>query len=236
MGELLFVGGLIVVGYLAWQPWYTSVVVQGQQQALSAETSSQLHTHAPAASADESEQWDGVIPATAVAPADEVFGVMYVPAFKKTFANRIAEGTVGRTVLNVTEKGIGRYSSTQMPGEPGNFAVAAHRSGPLTTPFKEVMNLRLGDPIFVETNQGWYTYRFRSVEYVLPDEVDVLNPFPRLQGVPGEDQILTLTTCHPKDFGNLERAIAYAVLDDFQPSSMGAPAELLEYNPAVGKA
>jgi sortase A len=229
IGELLFVSGLIVVGYLVWQPWYTGVVVVGQQAELSAATSAELQTATP-----EEPVTPGVIPVAAQTTANEVFGVMYVPAFGDTFANRIAEGTSRGEVLNVTEKGIGRYANSQMPGEPGNFAVAAHRSGPRTTPFKEIMNLRVGDGIFVETAEGWYTYRFRSIEYVLPDESDVLLPFPRLEGAPGVDQILTLTTCHPKDFGSDERAIAYSVLESFQPRSDGPPAELLEVNPSVG--
>lgn len=229
IGELLFVSGLIVVGYLFWQPWYTGVVVTGQQVELSAETSSQLRENAP-------EVEPGTVPVAARVADNEVFANMYVPAFGETFVNRVAEGTSRENVLNVSEKGIGRYSTTQMPGEPGNFAVAAHRSGPRTTPFKELMNLRVGDPIFVETAEGWYTYRFRSIEFVLPHESDVLSPFPRLEGVPGDDQILTLTTCHPKDFGADERAIAYAVFEDFQPSADGPPEELLEHNPGLTKA
>lgn len=231
VGELLFTGGLIVVGYLVWQPWYTTTVVVAQQAELSAQTSAELRTAQPAAPVEP-----GVIPAAAKVAENEVFGVMYVPAFGPTFANRLAEGTSPRYVLNDGDKGIGRYEKTQMPGEPGNMALAAHRSGPFTTPFRDVMSLRVGDPLFVETAEGWYTYRFRSLEYVLPDESDVLLPFPRLEGTPGTDQILTLTTCHPENWSIAERAIAYAVLEDFQPSSEGAPAELLEVNPGVGEA
>lgn len=231
IGELLFVSGLAVGGYLIWQPWQTGVVVTAKQVELSARDSA---AWSAAAEADPVE-WTGEIPVTpAVAPA-EVFGVLYVPAFGASYANRMAETTDWWTVLNLDEKGIGRYETTQMPGEPGNFAVAGHRSGPLINSFKEIMNLRVGDPMYVETAQGWYTYRFRSFEYVWPNEVDVLNPFPRLEGVPGQDQILTLTTCHPKDAGSAERAIAYAVLDSFQPLSMGAPAELRAVNPTFGE-
>jgi sortase A len=232
LGELLFVSGLVIVGYLLWQPWYTGVIVTGEQRSLAAETSEALRASQPEAA---SEQAGGDIPIASTVAANEVFGNMYVPAFGDSFVNRLAEGTSRTEVLNVSEKGIGRYETTQMPGEPGNFAVAAHRSGPRTTPFKEVMNFRVGDPVFVETAEGWYTYRFRSLEYVWPDEVDVLAPFPRLDGVPGVDQILTLTTCHPKDFGADERVIAYAVLDDFQPASMGPPAELLESHAGLGE-
>lgn len=90
------------------------------------------------------------------------------------------------------------------------------------------MNLRVGDPLFIETADGWYTYRFRSIEYVMPVSGEVLSPFPWLDGVAGQDQILTLTTCHPKLSGNTERAISYAVLESFQPTSDGVPAEFTE--------
>lgn len=232
IGELLFVSGLVVVGYFAWQPWYTTVVIAGEQVEISKQVSAQLR-ETPAQAEQPAEP--GMVPVTARVDENDEFGVVYVPAFGPTFANVLAQGTSPRHVLNASDRGVGHYDSTQMPGEPGNVAFAAHRSGPFTTPFRDVMNLRVGDPIFIETAEGWYTYRFRSLEYVLPDEVDVLSPFPRLEGIPGTDQILTLTTCHPENWSIAERAIAYAVLDGFQPSSEGAPAELLEYNPALAE-
>lgn len=230
IGELLFMSGLIVVGYIVWQPWYTGTVVVAEQAKLAEDFSAQLKAAAPA------EPYDGVVPVATRVQTDDAFALMYIPAFGSTFVNNVAEGVSRSEVLNVTEKGIGHYEKTQMPGEPGNFAVAAHRSGPRTTPFKEVMNLRLGDKIYMQTAEGWYTYSFRSIEYVLPEESDVLLPFPRLADTPGVDQILTLTTCHPKDFGSDERAIAYAVFDSFQPTSDGPPAELVKVNPSVGAA
>ncbi len=235
IGELLLVGGLAIAGYLVWQPWHTGVVVTEKQVELSARDSAAWNDAAAGTDVDvEAAAWSGETPVVDRVAAAEVFGVLYVPAFGATYANRMAETTDWWTVLNLDEKGIGHYEATQMPGEPGNFVVAGHRSGPLINSFKEVMNLRVGDPMFIETAQGWYTYRFRSFEYVWPNEVDVLNPFPRLTGTPGADQILTLTTCHPKDYGSDERAIAYAVLESYQPLSAGAPAELAALNPNFG--
>ena len=224
--------GLAIMGYFGWQHLQTEVVVVGKQQELSAADSARWEAASPPETA---EPWDGEVPVVPQPQPAEVFGVLYVPAFGASYANRMAETTDWWTVLNLDEKGIGHYEETQMPGEPGNFAVAGHRSGPLINSFREVMNLRLGDHMYVETEQGWYTYRFRSIEYVLPTEVDVLNPFPRLDGVPGEDQILTLTTCHPKEAGSDERAIVYAVFEDYQPRSEGPPAALAEVNPNVGE-
>lgn len=232
IGELLFVSGLVIVGYFGWQVLQTEVVATGKQQQLSASDSARWESESES---KPQAPWDGDIPVVPQPDAAEVFGVLYVPAFGETYANRMAETTDWWTVLNLDEKGIGHYETTQMPGEPGNFAVAGHRSGPLINSFREVMNLRLGDSLYIETEQGWYTYRFRSIEYVLPTEVDVLNPFPRLDGVPGEDQILTLTTCHPKEAGSDERAIVYAVFEGFQPRSAGPPESLAEINPNVGR-
>lgn len=223
VGELLLLGGIGTLGYLVWQPWYTTTVVAGQNAVIADELSAEWRAQPPA------PVEPGVIPVTAVPAAGETFGVLRVPAFGRDFAFRIAEGTDMGQVLNNPELGIGRYETSQMPGQPGgNMAIAAHRSGPATTPFRDVMNLRVGDPLFVETADGWYTYRFRSIEYVLPDQVEVLSPFPWLSGVAGQDQILTLTTCHPKWSGNTERAISYAVLESFQPTADGVPAEFTE--------
>ncbi|MFA5607007.1 MAG: class E sortase [Leucobacter sp.] len=226
LGELLLVAGLAVFGYIVWQPWHTGLGVTAKQTELAAEESARWD-------AEYDSVYTGEVPVTAQPAPSETFAVLHVPSFGTTYANAVAETTDWWTVLNLDEKGIGRYENTQLPGEVGNVALAGHRSGPLINSFREIMNLRVGDPLFIETADGWYTYRFRSIEYVLPNEVDVLNPFPRLEGQPGTDQILTLTTCHPKLAGSDERAIAYSVYEAFQPRSDGPPAELMELNPTM---
>lgn len=226
IGELLLVAGLGVLGYIVWQPWHTGTTVAAKQLSLADADSARWDAEA------KPLETDG-IPVPDKPEPGEVFAIMRAPALSTTFANRIAETTDWWTVLNLDEKGIGRYETTQLPGEVGNFAVAAHRSGPLINPFREVMNFRVGDPIFIETADGWYVYRFRSIEYALPTEVDVLNPFPRIEGSPGEDMILTMTTCHPRLAGSDERAIAYSVFEGFQPRVDGPPAELLKLNPTM---
>ena len=226
IGEVLLLGGLGVLGYIVWQPWHTGLTVTAKQTDIAAEHSAKWDREAVP------QQTEG-IPVTAVPAPSETFATLHAPAFGTSYANAIGETTDWWTVLNLDEKGIGHYETTQMPGQPGNFALAGHRSGPLINSFREVMNLRVGDPLFIETQDGWYTYRFRSIEYVLPDETDVLNPFPRLEGEPGVDQIMTFTTCHPKMSGSDERAIAYSVFEGFQPRSDGPPQELLDLNPQL---
>ena len=76
-----------------------------------------------------------------------------------------------------------------MPGETGNFAVAGHRTT-YGKPFSDIETLRIGDAIVVETEAGWYTYRFRTLEYVKPTETSVLNATPQLDVAAGEVKLL----------------------------------------------
>ncbi|WGD37357.1 class E sortase [Lysinibacter sp. HNR] len=232
LGEILITAGVLVLGFIVWQPIWSSTVVANQTATASQAQRDQWEANAQPSDA-EGIMYDEDIPLPTPAAPGEHFGILYAPAFGPGFRAGIGGGTDVRTVLNNYDLGIGHYSNTQLPGEVGNFAIAAHRSGWVPTPFREIMNLRVGDPLVVETENGYYTYRFRNVEYVLPTQVDVLNPFPRLEGQPGVDRILTMTTCHPKLSGSLERAIGYAVFESFQPRSAGMPQELIDLDPTL---
>jgi sortase A len=127
-------------------------------------------------------------------------------------------------VLNNPRLGVGHYPDTQLPGEVGNFAVAAHRTT-YGAPFNKIADLRVGDKIYVQTRDGWYTYGFRTLEYVRPTGVGVLEPVPQAPGTPALDRVITLTSCNPM-FSAAERIIAYGVLEHWQPASVGPPAAL----------
>lgn len=237
IGEILIVSGVAVFGYIVWQPWHTGITVQNQQQQLSENLSSTWTFDDQTASSSPAESFSfaGDVPVIAGQAPDDSFAILYVPAFGSSYANVIAEGVSPEGVLNPSDKGIGRYSSTQQIGEIGNVGLAAHRSGAFITPFRDITNLRVGDPLFIETSEGWYVYRYRSTEYVAPDASEVLNPFPRLEGQISEDRILTLTSCHPKEWSTDERVISYSVFEEFIPKSEGPPAELVELNPRFAK-
>ena len=36
----------------------------------------------------------------------------------------------------------------------------------------EIEKLQIGDGLYVQTTDGWYTYGFRDLEYVMPKSVD----------------------------------------------------------------
>ena len=150
---------------------------------------------------------------------------MYVPRFGDGSQRRIAEGT-GLDVLNSSDLGVGHYPGTQMPGQVGNFAIASHRSA-YGGGMHEIEQLQLGDAIYIQTKDGWYTYRFRDFEYVTPETVDVLAPVPHHPDLAPTDRIVTLTSCNPL-YSTAERIIAYGVLESWQPSTAGPPAEIAD--------
>ena len=219
LGELLITAGGFVLLFLGWQLWFNDLVVGNQ-----------LHEE----SLHQSSTWQGnTSTAEHGTPNDppvldkpdgtgEVFGLMLIPRFGDEYYRPIAEGTGTVEVLNKGE--IGHYPSSQMPGEVGNFAVAAHRTS-YGKPFNGLSNLRVGDRIYVETADGWYKYIFRNLEYVQPTGVGVIAPVPQADGTAPVDRLMTMTSCNPL-FSAAERIIAYSVYDTFYPRADGPPDEI----------
>jgi sortase A len=232
LGELLITAGVLVFLFLGWQLWLNDLIVGAGQNKVGVsigqgwDASAPNHAHATAPAPTATPAPVGTTfgdPVVAVAPGDTVtFAVMYVPRFGADYARSVSEGVETATVLD--RNGIGHYPGTQMPGQVGNFAVAAHRTTH-GAPFKQLATLQVGDRLYVQTQDGYYTYDFRGLEYVRPTGVGVLDPVPQLPGVAPTDRILTMTSCNPL-FSAAERIIAYASLESWQPSSAGPPAAI----------
>ena len=121
-------------------------------------------------------------------------GLLVIPRIKQRQV--IVEGTA-KTDL---ESGPGRYIRSAYPGQPGNAAIAGHRTT-FGAPFFNLALMRPGDSIFVQTQQG--NFRYDVIDacrpkcsgsgsfIVSPNDRTVLAPTPG-------DNLLTLTTCHPK--------------------------------------
>jgi len=162
-------------------------------------------------------------PVVLAEPADaQVFGVMHIPRFGSDYAVKIAGGVSRPRTLDPI--GIGHYPGTPMPGAEGNVALAAHRTT-FGKPFNLIATLHIGDAIVIETADGWYTYRFRTLEYVKPDAIAVIAPVPQQVGVAADGRYLTMTSCSPM-YSRAERIIAYSSFESFTRRSAGAPASL----------
>ncbi len=82
-------------------------------------------------------------------------------------------------------RAVGHLSSSALPGEWGNVALAGHRD----TFFRPLRDIRVGDEIKFKTSQHIFEYRVESIEVVGPGNVRVL------KATTGRD--LTLLTCFP---------------------------------------
>jgi len=224
LGELLITGGALVLLFLGWQLWWNDMVVANQQTQAATEISRHWIEQAPSAPPSTQPTANPAEPVVAAQPGKgEAFAVLYIPRYGEDYHRTIGQGT-GLSVLNSPRLGIGHYPDTQMPGEVGNFAVAAHRSAN-GGGMHLIDTFQLGDPIYVQTADGYYTYRFRDLQYVKPSAVEVLAPVPNEPGATPTDRIITLTSCNPL-YSTAERVIAYGVFESWRPTSAGPPAEL----------
>ncbi len=119
-------------------------------------------------------------------------------------------------------KGPGHYTSTPMPGQPGNASIAGHRTT-WGAPFNRIDELDPGDEITMRTVQGTFVYRVVEQDngkghfIVTPDRVDVLD-----QDFVEHPNRLTLTACHPK-FSAAQRIIVVAELVGEPTPFIGPP-------------
>lgn len=224
LGDLLLTAGVVVLLFVGWQLWIGDAIIGAQFKseagALTEEWAAAPLT--PDSSAPSIAPGPVEPPAMAPPGNGEVFGVLRIPRLGPDYQFKLAGGVSASVTLDPI--GIGHYPDTAMPGQEGNFAIAGHR-GSHGAPFADLPSLHIGDAVVVETPDGWYTYRFRNLEYVRPDGVQVLLPVPQQPEVQATDKLITMTTCSPR-FGSTERAIAYGVFESYTPRADGPPASL----------
>ncbi len=223
-GEVLITIGVLVLLFLVWQVYINNAVLANQQANITKNQSQAWATVTPtAAPSDAPEQTDfGPPPVLAPVGVGEQFAIIYIPRLGADSQRAASNSVDPGSVLN--HGYYGRYPNTQWPGEPGNFALAIHRTG-WGSSFADVPKLQAGDKIFVETADGYYTYTFRNYEYVMPTAVNVVAPVPGSQAAPGNQMLITITTCNPL-LGDAERMITYGVFESWRPRTAGPPAAI----------
>ena len=98
----------------------------------------------------------------------------------------IVEGTQP----NNLRSGIGHLPGTSEIGQPGNCALAGHRSYTFGHFFNRLNELVVGDEILISTKELKYRYKVYQILEVKPDDVSVLKGSK-------DESILTLITCTP---------------------------------------
>ncbi|WEK61512.1 MAG: class E sortase [Candidatus Microbacterium colombiense] len=231
LGELLLTAGVLVLLFVSWQMWIGDIIIAAQKNEEGAAVSAQWAAGPapelpPLVETDDgTTEYEPVIPK---APADtEKLGQMHIPRFGADYNFGIYGGTSRARTLD--DLGIGVYTNSKMPGEVGNFAMAGHRTT-WGKPFNQLDKLQLNDAIVVETPDGWFTYRFRTLEYVKPTQTDVLADVPQMPEVSTGERYITLTACSPL-YSLAERIVAYGVFESFQPRAEGPPTALTDPPP-----
>lgn len=200
-GLVLCVVGLLLVLFVVYQLWGTALYENEAQSHLRSELSSKLHRPVPASAAPttrggSSSQNEpassaglpplasGPAPPEPDPPINAPVGLLSIPSIGVSFT--IVEG-VGAAQL---EQGPGHYPGTPLPGEPGNAAVAGHRTT-YAHPFYDLTNLHKGDAIYVLTPQGRFKYTVVGSQVVAPTDTAILDST-------SSAPTLTLTTCNPR--------------------------------------
>jgi sortase A len=229
LGELSITLGVLLLLFVTWQLWWTDVEADREQgrltQALEREWLAEAGVSDVEAAPVPSE------PAESTAPPPppqtpvpelpgEAFAILRVPAFGADYAKPVLAGTS----VSVLREGVGHYDGSTAPGEVGNFALAGHRTT-YGAPFYSINVLDPGDPLVVQTADGYYTYRVTSSEIVSPAQTEVVAPVPGQPGVAPTEAMITLTSCHPR-YSARQRYIVHGVFDSYQPLEAGPPVVL----------
>jgi sortase A len=120
------------------------------------------------------------------------FALIRVPAFGRNWQFAIVEGTA----LSQLALGPGHVAGTGLPGQPGNFVVAAH-DVTAGNPFLHLRALRYPDKVYVYTRSRVYEYEVRSERITRYTNVGVEYPVPGHPGVAPHRSLITLITCTP---------------------------------------
>lgn len=149
----------------------------------------------------------------------DILGVVSIPSIDLRLP--VLEGIDG----GVLDQGVlGHYPGTGIPGSIGNFAIAGHRTTH-GAPLYDIDQIAVGDPIVVQTPQGWDVYVMDRQRIVDPAAVEVLAPVPDDPQASPTEASMVLTSCHPK-LSAEKRMVVYASLDRHVPKDRGPPEEL----------
>ena len=193
IGQLLITAGLVVLLFCVYELKVTNLYTHQQQKALDSTLS---------------RQWAAPTPKGPRPAAYDGAGIarLYLPTLGRKEVHVVVEG-VSREDL---KKGPGHYPGTDGPGMVGNMVISGHRTT-YGAPFNRVDELKVGDPIVLETRTFFYTYRVTGTTVVSPDAIGETDHVPNQPGATPTQRLLTLTTCNPK-YSATTRLIVRAVL------------------------
>jgi sortase A len=197
VGKTFISSGLLILLFVAYELWGTGIAEARSQHSLrkqfEAAVPAPRPTTPPATLPDETTTTAVPLPPP---PVGAALAIIKIPSAGIDAA--VVEG-VGVPDL---KKGPGHYPKTPLPGQPGNTAIAGHRTT-YGAPFYHLDQVKAGDPIFISTRDGTFHYSVVSQHDVSPNDVSVIDAT--------TDNRLTLTTCTPR-FTAEKRLVVVAAL------------------------
>lgn len=201
--------GLLLLSFVAYQLWGTALYEHNAQNQLRHELKGKLHAPPPTttppstvpgettSTASTATVVNELAPSTPDPPLNTPIGLLSIPRLGMSGA-AIVEGT-GEAQL---QQGPGHYVGTPLPGQAGNAAIAGHRTT-YGAPFYDLNTMQPGDPIYIQTTQGFFEYQVVTSHVVSPTNTAVLDASTSPQ--------LTLTTCNPR-YSAAQRLVVVATL------------------------
>jgi sortase A len=212
IGELFISFGVLMLLFVTYQLWWTNI--RAGQQADQATNKIQ-------------NDWAKGGPVEEAFEPGQGFAIMHIP--KLDVVVPVAEGISKPKVLDrgmVGHYGEGKLKTAMPEDKSGNFAVAGHRNTH-GEPFRYINRLKPGDPIVVETQDAYYTYKMESIlPQTSPSNVGVIGPVPPGSGFTEPGRYITLTTCTP-EFTSTYRMIVWGKMVEERPRSKGKPDALV---------
>ncbi len=187
IGNALLSFGMLLAAFTVYELWGTGLVTARAQSQLRDDVA--LHGFADYFLASDENPRPRPIPGDAL-------GFLKIP---KLGLDLIFVEGVGLDDMRV---GPGHYPGTALPGQPGNVAIAGHRTTYLH-PFWSLNELQRGDRIVLRTRKGTFTYHVDWVRVVGPRDWWVV--------APTDEPSVTLTTCEPR-FSAAKRLVVRGVL------------------------
>lgn len=229
--------GIYLLGFVAYQLWFTNLLTARDQAALAAELDDRFaHTavqeveYRPAA-----PQGSSTFPTDSIEDPelimDSVTETDSEPEPSPKLLLQESEGVLGEAFAQIRipaigldatviegvrrsdlKKGPGHMTGTPVPGQPGNAVISGHRTT-YGAPFGSLNELIPGDRIELDTAIGTHVYEVREPpgECRTEEGLCVVKPTDLWVLEPREGAWLTLTTCHPK-FSSRRRLIVFAEL------------------------
>jgi sortase A len=221
IGQIMVTLGLVVLLFIVYELRVTNIYSHAKQvKAHNTLTKVWKENKDPLKGEDRAQLPAGK---QVVLPAGQGFANLYIPRLGKDYAYTIIEGTNEDDLA----RGPGHYEGSAIPGQIGNFAVAGHR---VThgQPFLNADQIKVGDPIVVQTDHNWYIYRVLGDqktgklgarnsqgvpgrEIVDPSDVGVVAPVPDHSGDRPTKPYMTMTTCNPK-YSASQRMVLHSLL------------------------